>query len=93
MLVGNKSDLGHLRAVSTEEAMEFAEKNDLAFIETSALDSSGVEVAFTRILKEIFTIMNQRNMAGNDAAANVGQGNAISLGAASEDSGKPNCCA
>ena len=33
MLVGNKSDLRHLREVSTEEAKEFAEKNKLSFIE------------------------------------------------------------
>jgi small GTP-binding protein len=45
MLVGNKSDLRHLREVSTEEAKEFAEKNELSFIETSALDSSNVELA------------------------------------------------
>jgi Ras-related protein Rab-11A/Ras-related protein Rab-11B len=38
------------RAVSTEEAMAFAEKHNLAFIETSALDSTGVETAFQRIL-------------------------------------------
>ena len=50
MLVGNKSDLRHLRAVSVEEATAFAEKNDLAFIETSALDSTGVETAFHKIL-------------------------------------------
>lgn len=92
MLVGNKSDLDHMRAVTSEEAMDFAEKNELAFIETSALDSTGVEAAFTRILKEIFTIMSQRSMAGNDAAANVGQGKAISLGAATEVKGPPKCC-
>ena len=50
MLVGNKSDLRHLRAVKTEDAASFAEKNGLAFIETSALDSSNVEVAFQRII-------------------------------------------
>ena len=50
MLVGNKSDLRHQRAVHTNEAMEFAEKHNLAFIETSALDSKGVETAFQRIL-------------------------------------------
>ena len=50
MLVGNKSDLRHLRAVKTEDATSFAEKNGLAFIETSALDSSNVEVAFQRII-------------------------------------------
>lgn len=53
MLVGNKSDLKHVRAVGTEEAITFAEENGLFFIETSALDSSHVEEAFTRILEGI----------------------------------------
>lgn len=43
MLVGNKSDLKHLRAVPTEEAKAFAAENNLNFIETSALDASNVE--------------------------------------------------
>ncbi|XP_054848165.1 ras-related protein Rab-11A-like isoform X1 [Eublepharis macularius] len=50
MLVGNKSDLRHLRAVPTDEAKSFAEKNGLSFIETSALDSTNVETAFHNIL-------------------------------------------
>lgn len=50
MLVGNKSDLRHLRAVPTEEAKAFAELNGLSFIETSALDSTNVELAFHTIL-------------------------------------------
>ena len=32
MLVGNKSDLRHLRAVPTDEAKMYAEKNQLSFI-------------------------------------------------------------
>src|SRR5438045_7815439 len=43
MLVGNKSDLRHLRAVPTDEAAAYAERNQLSFIETSALDSTHVE--------------------------------------------------
>jgi len=50
MLVGNKSDLKHLREVKTEEASMFAKKNNLAFIETSALDATNVENAFTRTI-------------------------------------------
>ena len=50
MLVGNKSDLKHLRAVSTEEAKAFATEQGLSFIETSALDASNVESAFQNIL-------------------------------------------
>ena len=58
MLVGNKSDLRHLRAVPTDEAKAFAEKNNLSFIETSALDSTNVETAFHNIL----TGRNKRNV-------------------------------
>ena len=55
MLVGNKSDLRHLRAVPSEEARAFAEKNGLSFIETSALDSTNVEAAFQNILTGMFS--------------------------------------
>ena len=50
MLVGNKSDLRHLRAVTTVEAHTFANKHHLMLTETSALDSSNVESAFKRLL-------------------------------------------
>ena len=50
MLCGNKSDLKNLREVKAEDASSFAEKNNLAFIETSALDSNNVEIAFNRII-------------------------------------------
>merc|ERR1711966_132104 len=54
MLVGNKSDLRHVRDVTTEEAREFAEKHNLSFIETSALGGENVDKAFQNILTEIF---------------------------------------
>merc|ERR1712205_203605 len=54
MLVGNKSDLRHLRDVSTEDAYEFAEQHQLSFIETSALGGENVDKAFSNILTEIF---------------------------------------
>jgi hypothetical protein len=57
MLVGNKSDLRHLRAVSTDEAKQFAEKNSLHFIETSALDSTNVENAFLTILQGMYFVV------------------------------------
>lgn len=36
--------------MSTEDAMAYAEQHGLAFIETSALDSTGVDEAFRQIL-------------------------------------------
>lgn len=67
MLVGNKSDLKHLRAVKTEDSASFSEKNSLAFIETSALDSSNVEVAFQKIITEIYQLVNKRKEMITDA--------------------------
>ncbi|KAG7474567.1 ras-related protein Rab-11A-like [Solea senegalensis] len=64
MLVGNKSDLRHLRAVPTDEAKAFSEKHGLSFLETSALDSSNVELAFQTILTAIYNIVSQRQMSG-----------------------------
>jgi len=60
MLVGNKSDLKHLRAVPTEEAKNFSTENGLSFIETSALDASNVEAAFQNILTEIYRIVSNK---------------------------------
>mmetsp|Transcript_8532 Transcript_8532/g.14731 ORF Transcript_8532/g.14731 Transcript_8532/m.14731 type:complete len:201 (+) Transcript_8532:44-646(+) len=46
ILVGNKVDLDHLRVVSTEEGKQFAEENELIFIETSAKTAYNVSKAF-----------------------------------------------
>lgn len=54
MIVGNKTDLVNLRAVKAEESAAFAQKYSLAFIETSALNANNVELAFERILNEIY---------------------------------------
>ncbi|EGR27312.1 ras oncogene family protein, putative [Ichthyophthirius multifiliis] len=77
MLVGNKSDLKHLRQVKQEEATLFAENNNIAFIEASALDSSNVELSFYRLITgfiflnyfffyyfflEIYQLLNKRSI-------------------------------
>src|SRR3954471_600192 len=49
MLVGNKADLRHLRAVSPEEAKAFAERHRTFSMETSALEATNVEDAFTEV--------------------------------------------
>jgi small GTP-binding protein len=54
MLVGNKSDLRHLRNVPTEEAKQFAQRHSLSFIETSALSNTNVESAFQTILQGFY---------------------------------------
>ena len=60
MLVGNKSDLKHLRAVNTEDAEECAKQNDMLFIETSALEATNVETAFTDTIKKVHKIQLEK---------------------------------
>ncbi|EGR29428.1 ras oncogene family protein, putative [Ichthyophthirius multifiliis] len=55
ILIGNKSDLNDQRAQSQNEAIEIAKQNDMAYLETSALDSSNVNEAFQLLVKEILS--------------------------------------
>lgn len=43
MLIGNKCDLAHRRAVSTEEGEQFANEHGLVFMEASAKTAQNVE--------------------------------------------------
>ncbi|PPD66757.1 hypothetical protein GOBAR_DD36360 [Gossypium barbadense] len=66
MLVGNKCDLGSLRAVPTEDAQEFAQRENLFFMETSALESTNVETAFFTVLTEIYRTISKKTLTAND---------------------------
>lgn len=76
ILIGNKSDLEDQRAVPTEDAKEFAQKEGLFFLETSALEATNVEDAFLTVLTEIFRIVNKKNLV---AGEEQGNGNPASL--------------
>lgn len=96
MLVGNKSDLRHLRAVSTEEAKEFSQKHNLSFIETSALDSTNVESAFQTILTEIYRIVSVSQVRGTGEGTGYRPSEGTSLPVSGADAGpsstKKGCC-
>ncbi|XP_039002098.1 ras-related protein RABD2a-like [Hibiscus syriacus] len=53
LLVGNKCDLTENKVASYQTAKEFADEVGIAFMETSAKDSTNVEQAFTRIYVHI----------------------------------------
>ncbi|KAJ1699611.1 hypothetical protein LUZ63_008123 [Rhynchospora breviuscula] len=74
MLVGNKIDLEDQRAITTEEAKEFAQKEGLFFLETSALQATNVETAFQTVLTEIFSIVSKRTLATEGQANGNGNG-------------------
>ncbi|KAG5271706.1 hypothetical protein AALO_G00183080 [Alosa alosa] len=89
MLVGNKSDLASVRSVPTEDAKGFAEKNGLLFMETSALESTNVEVAFNNVLTEIHKKVSSREVTrGSISAVTLTSENALST---NNEENKP-CC-
>lgn len=92
MLIGNKTDLKHLRAVATEDAQSFAEKEGLSFIETSALEATNVEKAFQTILAEIYRIISKKPLSSEEpASANIKEGKTLVVGA-EEPATKKACC-
>ncbi|XWS74074.1 hypothetical protein CRYUN_Cryun02cG0184400 [Craigia yunnanensis] len=94
MMVGNKSDLKHLRAVSEEDGHALAEKEGLSFLETSALEATNIEKAFQTILNEIYHIISKKALAAQEAAASTtlpGQGTTINVADASGNT-KKGCC-
>ncbi|EHA8587270.1 ras-related protein RABA3 [Cocos nucifera] len=85
MLIGNKADLAARRAVSTEDAMEFAEEQGLFFSEASALSGENVESAFLRILEEIYGVVSRKALELDESRRNGGndvlmlKGNKVSV--------------
>ncbi|KAG6778360.1 hypothetical protein POTOM_018219 [Populus tomentosa] len=92
MLIGNKTDLKHLRAVATEDAQSYAEKEGLAFIETSALEATNVEKSFQTILSEIYRIISKKSLSSEESApASIKDGKTIVVGGP-EPNTKKTCC-
>ncbi|THG09166.1 hypothetical protein TEA_004242 [Camellia sinensis var. sinensis] len=94
MLVGNKADLRHLRAVSTEDAKAFAERENTFFMETSALESMNVENAFTEVLTQIYHVVSRTALDIGDDPAALPKGQTINVGGKDDVSAvkKVGCC-
>jgi len=54
ILVGNKLDQRHIRAVLSEDAKRYAAERNIQYIETSALDATNVEQAFRTLIADIY---------------------------------------
>jgi len=94
MLVGNKADLRHLRAVSTEDATSFSERENTYFMETSALESLNVESAFTEVLTQIYRVVSKKALEIGDDPAALPKGQTINVGSRDDVSAvkKAGCC-
>ncbi|KAF3513953.1 hypothetical protein F2Q69_00001597 [Brassica cretica] len=95
MLVGNKSDLRHLRALLTEEVKAFAERENTFFMETSALEALNVESAFTEVLTQIYRVVSKNALEGGvDPTTALPKGQVINVGSRDDVSAvkKAGCC-
>ncbi|KAF8083915.1 hypothetical protein N665_0746s0017 [Sinapis alba] len=95
MLVGNKADLRHLRAIPTEEVKAFAERENTFFMETSALEALNVENAFTEVLTQIYRVVSKNALeGGDDPTTALPKGQMINVGSKDDVSAvkKAGCC-
>ncbi|KAI3515648.1 hypothetical protein L1887_14549 [Cichorium endivia] len=95
MLIGNKSDLRHLLAVTTDDGKTLAEAESLYFMETSALEATNVENAFSEVITQIYKIVSKKAVEGGDAGGSgsvPGKGAAIDVKDESVGSTRFGCC-
>lgn len=90
MLVGNKCDLRHLRAVPVDEGKKYASDSGLCFIEASALDATNVEEAFTQTIKKVHEVQlaklrKELDMPGKDNGITEGKGKVVEVNEASKE--------
>lgn len=73
-LVGHKSDLTQNRAVSADQALSYAEKYDMEYVETSAKTSFNVEDVFLKLSKKIYTMIQDGRIKLSDEWDGVKKG-------------------
>lgn len=77
-LIGNKSDLEEFRQVTREEAMGFAEKHGLNYIETSAKTNDNIENVFIHVSQSLYNeVIKRKNsdvksLLGSSAGFEIG---------------------
>ncbi|KAL2635802.1 hypothetical protein R1flu_007281 [Riccia fluitans] len=79
MLVGNKCDLHNAEDIPTEEDKALSERENLVFIETSALDATNVNKAVQTVVKEIYRIVSKKVISAYSVQKEDALGGSIRL--------------
>ena len=94
-IVGNKSDLEHLRVINKEDGENIAAQYDLKFYETSCQNGNNVEKCFKDLTKELYEILKlneaKLNNEGNGENSNKNKDQNLVLNE-KKSKNKKKCC-
>lgn len=88
ILVGNKSDLLDERVIAENDALVFANRHGLDYVETSAKECTNIEETFKRLAISITTKLRNGDLQG----APQGKTPAVVLGQPEEPAKSSGCC-
>ena len=89
ILLVNKNHLEEEREVKTEEGELFAKDNNIAFLETSALNGKNIEIAFKTLVDEVYNKCHREFESVTNVE--IMKGKAINL-EEKEEKNKSKCC-
>ena len=89
MAIGNKCDMVNERVISTEEGEAKAQRNNIAFLETSALNATNVAKAFDELIQKLYVAF-KKDFEDNDED-DLGE-NANTIEIRTGNSKKEQCC-
>lgn len=94
ILIGNKSDR-HDREITPELGRQFAQENDMPFLETSAKNSDNIDELFLKLATTLRESHVDKKLRPQHGMSRVGQPNTVSLAqqpAQEEKTGGSGCC-
>lgn len=89
MAIGNKCDMVNERVISTRDGEAKAQRNNIAFLETSALNATNVAKAFDELIQKLYVAF-KKDFEDNDDDDLGENGNTIEIGTG--NSKKKQCC-
>ena len=89
MAIGNKCDMVNERVISTEDGEAKAQRNNIAFLETSALNATNVAKAFDELIQKLYVAF-KKDFEDNDEDDLGEKANTIEIGTG--NSKKEQCC-
>lgn len=93
ILIGNKSDLVHLAEVKQQDGLNYSALHNLAFFETSALDSTNIQPAFNSLIQKIHSQKPQTSFPDSSPISTFGKQISLKITEKTEaEKKKKTCC-